>query len=258
MVYPMWQHAPFANLCVGDMEVHLWLVPLATSSETLALAGALLSLEEAARARRFRLEKDRAACIVGRAVLRTLIARYTGMPPRAIVFEYGLTGKPRLADGHDLHFNIAHSGALALYGFARHCRLGVDIEYVCETPDLAAIADRFLNAGERGDLASISGPAKTRAFYDCWTRKEALLKATGAGISAGLDTFRVSLLPFEPARLLAGDGEFAPDRWSLVDAAPGGNYRGALAIRGSGWHVRACACRDVALCLTRGIAEDEQ
>lgn len=199
----------------------------------------LLKPEELERAARFHFARDRNRFLAARARLRILLGRYLGVAPSAVRFQYGSRGKPGLAGhGGNLPFNLAHSGALALVGVTRDRNIGVDVEFLRPGPPREKIAERFFSVREVAALRSLPAAEQVRAFYNCWTRKEAFLKATGEGLPFGLDRFSVSLVPGEPAALLEvpfGQGEAA--RWSLRHLEPAPGYIGAVAVEGSIEHL---------------------
>lgn len=200
----------------------------------------LLSPEEWGRARRFRFERDRRRFTVARGVLRTLLGQYLGIDSRSIEFSYASHGKPFLAgalSAQRLYFNVSHSGELALYAIAREREVGVDIELVHTIDDAQQIAERFFSLAENAALRALPAEVKEEAFFTCWTRKEAYIKALGEGLSLPLHEFDVSLTPGEPARFLgAVDREHAL-RWTLRELDPAPGYVAALVAEGSGWEV---------------------
>ena len=151
-------------------------------------------------------------------------------------------GKPALERGdrseEQFHFNLAHSGDYALYGFARS-ELGVDIEVMREDRDLLGLARRFFAPLERATIQALPDAGRRAAFYHVWTRKEADIKARGTGLSERLDGFDVTARPGEPARVLrVSTGDEIADDWSLFDVQPLPDVTGAVALRGHGWKVR--------------------
>jgi 4'-phosphopantetheinyl transferase len=224
---------PAMTIALPDAEIHIWRASLDDYAAHLHRLAAVLSAEEQARAERFHFEQDRHRFIVGRGLLRVILGRYLGLKPARVQFCYGQRGKPRLAEGlvdSGIQFNVAHARQVALYALVRGHAIGVDLEYVRDLPDLDHIAARFFS--ERENAARLALPAEQRllGFYNCWTRKEAYIKAIGEGLTCPLDQFDVSLIPGEPVRLLgiAGDAE-AADRWSLWALKPAPGYVGALA-----------------------------
>jgi 4'-phosphopantetheinyl transferase len=171
-----------------------------------------LQPDELERAGRLLFPVDQQQFIANRATLRLLLRHYAGAEhPRDLCVAYGEQGKPYLADG-DLHFNLSHTRDLALFAFAREIHLGIDVENLHTSDDLDAVAEQNFASQERDALLAIPQSERVAAFYRCWTRKEALLKAEGSGLFRALDTFTVSLLAGEPARVLAGPGD-----WDLRD-----------------------------------------
>jgi len=193
---------------------------------------------------RFRLEKDRRRYLIGRGLLRSLLGVYLNRAPQDLRFETTAAGKPHLASGlGQLQFNVSHSGEYVLIAITDDRAVGIDVEAVHDDFDVDEVAVHFFSANERRDLETFTGRVKIEAFYNCWTRKEAYVKARGEGLSLPLDQFDVSLRPGEPARLIATRPNPAEaTRWQLsgLDVADG--YRAALAIEGQGWTPRFWDC----------------
>lgn len=187
-----------------------------------------LSPDELARTARFVFDRDRDRYIAGRAQLRKILGLYLGCAPRDIVFHYGPYGRP---GAKDIAFNLAHTDDYALLAVAQDLVLGVDIEAVRKIP--MAVADAYFAPQEIVALDALPEPERVLAFYRCWTRKEAYLKAKGTGISTDLASFTVTLGPDESARLITcASGDAAAWSLSHLDPAPG--FIGALAVRSGG------------------------
>jgi len=232
-----------SSLALAPGEIHVWSVRLDPPPDRVEALGRCLSSDEWERANRFRFEKHRRQYVVGRGALRTLLAAYLGTRPELVKFTYGKRGKPFLdpsgtSEG-DLQFNLSNSDEMALVGFVRGPEIGVDIEYLKPMPDCEQISERFFSESERKVLRGIPGRAKEEAFFNCWTRKEAYLKAVGEGLAAPLDSFDVTLAPGDPPRMLTlqGDPERAA-RWFFHHLVPAEMYVGAVAIEGGTWEVR--------------------
>lgn len=203
----------------------------------------LLSADERERCDRLLSERHRSRYTVGRALLRTLLARYTGVRPDGLAFEYGQYGKPALSGGPS--FNLSHSGSVALYAFAAAGELGVDVELGGDAglgggarrggANFAKdrIAERFFSPAEVHVLRSLPPADQPRAFLRCWTRKEAFVKARGDGLSLALDSFDVTLAPDAPAALLrTAWSKREPGEWQIEELSDlAGGYVAALAIR---------------------------
>ena len=214
---PVPMRGPGPSLARG--ELHLWTSGLdrpPAEVEQLTLA---LSPDERERAGRFHFERDRRRFTVGRGFLRTLLAHYLGRSAAAVEFRYGPRGKPELAGGDTgsgLRFNLSHSGGRVLCALTRELDVGADLELIRPLHNLDGLAATVFSARELAALHALPAPLRQAAFYRCWTRKEAFIKALGDGLSWPLDSFDVTLGPSEPARLLriAGDPG-GPARWCL-------------------------------------------
>lgn len=227
-------------------EVHLVFSPLAARPALLAAFERDLDDPERGRADRFRTAALRAAFVIGRGLLRSMLAGLTGVQPGRLRFDYGGHGKPRLAGRAGPRFNLSHSGGAALYAFCADRELGVDLERESPLDDHESIARRFFSPAEAAELASLPARERLAAFYRCWTRKEAYLKARGEGLGFPLERFAVSLRPAQPPRLHApADGR----RWSLHDVAPGPGYAAALVAEGAPGAVRAWRFDDAEACV---------
>ena len=232
----LWEASP-AAFAVPENEVHVWRVDLDSPTARIEELRQTLSADESRRASRMHLEAHRGHYIVARGVLRALLSRYLDRPPEKLSFIYGEHGKPALDEG-SLCFNLSHSHDLALYALARDDRqVGIDVEYIRKKAARQRIAERFFAAQEVAALQATAAELQEAAFFECWTRKEAYLKARGDGISLPLDSFVVAL--GEEAALLRceGDpGEVA--RWSLRGMDPGPGYAAALCAEGNDWRLR--------------------
>ncbi len=222
---------PPEELVLENGEAHVW----KRSLETLDMSfWDVLSDEETDRARRFRFQRHRDRFATSRAVLRLLLGRYLGVHPHEVAFRYSDKGKPSVVDNPlDLRFNVAHSHDLAIYAFTRGVEIGVDVEMIREGPAEERIPERFFSGRETEAIRGLPAEQQREAFFRCWTRKEAFLKATGKGITFGLDQFCVSVAPGEPSRLV--ETFYEPDEaasWSIYEIEPGWPYLGALALRG--------------------------
>ncbi|HZH31215.1 MAG TPA: 4'-phosphopantetheinyl transferase superfamily protein [Pyrinomonadaceae bacterium] len=239
-------HPPLINgeahppLAVG--EVHLWRASLVQTPDALSQFHSTLAPDESAKAARYRFRRDRDHYVAARGLLRRLLGLYLARPAESLQFTYGAYGKPSLAGAHaaaDVRFNLSHSHELALYAFTRGCEVGVDIERVRAEFAGEDIAARFFSAREVSMLRTLPAHARTHAFFNCWTRKEAYIKARGEGLSHPLDEFDVSLIPGEPAALLGTRGdECELARWSLRSVDAGTGYAAALVVDGTDYTLR--------------------
>lgn len=215
-------------------ELELGAAPLALTSATSKTQGSVLSPDELARASRFHFEKDRIRFTRCRTALRMLLARYLGAMPQGIRFIYTSSGKPELAADQNpggLRFNVSHSDNLALIAVGGDAALGVDIEKMRADVNTAELSERFFSAREREGLRALPETLRVAAFYACWARKEAFLKATGEGLGFPLSDFSVTVHPEKEPRIeeIKGDAN-AARRWSLVDLPAEEDFRAALAV----------------------------
>jgi len=191
----------------------------------------LLSAEEQERAARYRMERPRKDFILTRGTLRSLAAAYLGTTPRDLSFRYSEYGKPILDGPFDLHFNVSHTDGLALIAFVRTHQIGIDVEKISPKPDARKLAERFFSVRERHSLEKLSGDELQAAFFRCWTRKEAYVKARGEGLSLPLHQFDVSLAADDSQALLATRPDASEaGRWTLRDLSTRPGYAAALAL----------------------------
>jgi 4'-phosphopantetheinyl transferase len=226
---------------LGRGEIHIWRASLELPAPDLQHLRDTLTPDEISRAGRFHFRRDHDHFIAGRGSLRAILSRYLAVGPAEIRFGYGPYGKPELVGAicqQPFLFNLSHSHDLALFAIAAGRRVGVDVEYARSDVEFAAVAERFFSPAEQTVIRALTGRQQQAAFYNCWTRKEAFLKARGDGITYPLDQFDVSLAPGEPAALLRthADPQEAA-RWSLQALAPGSGYVAAVAAEGHGWQV---------------------
>lgn len=214
--------------------IHVWIVR--TSGASPAALGQLreiLAPSEKERAARFRFDHLQRSFVAARAALRILLGRYIELGPADLRFEYGANGKPLLRAAPAIHFNASHAGGIALFGFARTSEIGIDVEHIRAVADMEDVARRFFSAGEYEDLMTVETAKREQAFFRCWTRKEAYIKAVGDGLSLPLDSFRVTLRPAQPARFLhLPTGPRAVSTWTLRDLNVETGYVAALAYPG--------------------------
>jgi 4'-phosphopantetheinyl transferase len=241
-----WESANGVSSLAPD-EVHIWKASLTQPESIMRRCRQLLSPEELARAGRFYFEKDRNHFIAAHGMLRDVLSRYLGTEPQRIEFITVINGKPALAaPSAQCDFNLSHSGELALLAVTRGQTVGVDVER--HRPDFAGqeIAERFFSREESGKLCALPEERRVEAFFKCWTRKEAYIKAIGEGLSIPLSTFDVAFAPDEPPALLrvAGHPEEL-ERWRLYNLEPGEGYEGALLVEGRQHVLRCWAWEDV-------------
>jgi 4'-phosphopantetheinyl transferase len=205
---------------VEVMSTRLDLAP-----EAVGALHALLSDAERRRASRLVFGRDRRRFIVARARLRQLLGAWLGVRPESVELVYGAHGKPALAPRFadaDLRFNVSHCDDVAAYVLGFGCEIGIDIEAVRAMSDTDDLAARFFSDAERAAYGALEPPERPLGFFNCWTRKEAFIKALGDGLGYPLDRFDVSLTPGEPARLLNVCG------WRMMSFSPAPGFVGAV------------------------------
>ena len=202
------------------------LFDLDASPDALALYASWLDAGERARAARFRHDRDRNRFVARRGQLRALLGREIGVPPGTLKLTEDAHGKPVLLDDPDLSFNLSYSNGRALVASARGAAIGCDIEW--RNPELACpkVARRLFAPAEYEALAALPPGQWVAGFFNCWTRKEAYVKALGLGLSYPLDAFTVSVAPGEPARFVSDEGG-----WTLISFEPVPGYQAALVTR---------------------------
>jgi 4'-phosphopantetheinyl transferase len=215
-------------------EAHVWLAQLSRSETWLRSSAAFLTTEEAAQCERYIRSEDRARARLSRSLRRAVLSRYLGCSPERLQFACGEFGKPRLdAPRTSLEFNIAHSGDWVLLAVGDGVPIGVDVEEQRPLHDHTEIAERFFSCAERAALRGLPKHEQQRAFFVAWTRKEAVLKALGTGLSTPLDSFDVELRPNRTARLVGSRvPALDPRRWTLADVDVGHGYAAAVAAAG--------------------------
>jgi 4'-phosphopantetheinyl transferase len=213
-------------LPAGTAQV--WSVDLDVSRVDAKRLEAVLCEAERRRAARYRRAQDRRRFIAARATLRCLLAAHLDAEPRTLAFAYGANGKPALTtDG--LRFNLSHSGDLAAIALARDRAVGVDLEYVRPLSSAQRIAERLWSSDETAALGALDDGGRLTAFFATWTRKEAVVKALGEGITGRLDGFQVPTQAAPTSATLDISGA----AWWIADLRPAPGYLGTLAVPGT-------------------------
>lgn len=226
----IWPEPP-AHLALAPGEVHVWAVKLTQPAPFADKLAALLEPEEQERAARFQFEHLRQSFRVSHGALRLILSRYVNLAPAQLRFKHGPFGKPELEPKSTLRFNLSHSGELALLGVTLEHEIGVDVEALRPIPEADSIARINFSAKEFAAFCRLEQQQKLFSFFNCWTRKEAFIKAHGAGLRMPLDQFEVAFAPNEPARLLSIHGNtHAAEHWTLCALHPADGYVAALAV----------------------------
>ncbi len=228
------------SLTLGDKDVHIWRASLRQSPAIVQQLRQTLSKDEAVRAARFHFPHDREAFIIARSILKSLLAGYLSVELHQLTFGYQQAGKPFLSGdlANQIFFNVSHSHEMALYALSHQPNTGIDIEYIRPIIDMEQIAMNNFSVNENAQLQLLPPHMVMEGFFNCWTRKEAYVKAIGSGISHPLQDFDVSLMPGEPVRLLSISGsQSEAARWTLSDLKPSAGYAAAVVVEGSGYSI---------------------
>lgn len=235
--YSAWSDPPD----VLDLQLHhvdVWRIHLHLAGDSLKKLEAALSTDEVQRAARFHFPTDRDRFIAAHGCLRGILGQYLHCEPGQINFSANQYGKPALRE-RSLEFNLSHSGEFALVAVTLKRKVGVDVERIRQGISSHVIARQYFSKSEVAELETLPLEKREAAFFTCWTRKEAYIKAQGMGLSLPLESFDVSLSPNEPAILRATrpDAE-EPTRWTLMSLDVDPNYGSAVAIEGRGMELR--------------------
>jgi 4'-phosphopantetheinyl transferase len=216
----------------ADRTIHIWSVRTTAPDAIVSEFQSLVSPDEQTQATRFCFTHLRSSFVLARGALRLLLGAYLDAAPTGIQLLRGPKGKPSLPAPARIQFNTSHSGALATFGFALDCEIGVDVEHFRPIPDMQEIASRFFSEEEASEIISVPASEREHAFFLCWTRKEAYIKAIGLGLSTPLDGFVVSVRPDERARLIHVAHDIkAASAWTLTSLDLGPQYVAAIAYR---------------------------
>jgi 4'-phosphopantetheinyl transferase len=226
-------------LMIGSDEIRIWPASLDLGERVTKRLAASLAPDELRRAARLRFDRDRDRYVVGRGLLRMLLGRVLGRSPAELEFAYTPHGKPFLANGCDVSFNVSHSGDYGLFAVARTRDLGIDLEELSSTAAEERVAEHFFAPREVAALRALPREEQPQAFLRCWTRKEAYVKARGDGLSLPLHDFEVTLAADRrPALVHTAWSRAEPEEWSMYDVShlcP--RHVAALAVRGRTWRI---------------------
>lgn len=234
-----WSQPP-KKLRLGSNEVHFWRAFLNQSAANVASFYRILSPDEIKRAEKYRFRKDHERFVLTRGILRTILGNYLGIEPARILFKYNSFGKPSLSatapDRAALCFNVSHSHELALYAFTLEREIGIDIEYISRGFVFEDIAEKFFSRDEIAMLKQMPADVRAEGFFNCWTCKEAYIKARGQGLSLPLESFSVSfaLDKSDVPLNVTGDSEESR-RWVIRKLVPMPGYAAAIAVEGRNW-----------------------
>ena len=238
---PLWNTPP-PCLVLSRENIHIWRAVLDLQEKRIEDLKKSLSEDEIIRADRFRYEQDKNRFISARGILRLILADYLSVEPGALRFDYENEGKPRLRSitgKEDIQFNLSHSEGLALYVFTRGYEAGVDLERIRNFPEMEQIVEQLFAAGERALFGALPSGGKQKTFFNWWTRKEALTKATGKGLSYPLERIDFPPTGDKSTGCLKMPGcEGKQTKWSIWDVQPAEDYAGAVVVETGNWNVQ--------------------
>ena len=228
---------------------HACIVPLYAGPQTVRRMYALLSPAERVRAARFAFDRDRKTFVMSHGILRRVLGMVCHENPARLRFRQGLRGKPYLVDAPPgLQFNLSHTEGFCLVGVTRGAAIGVDVERVRATDDMAALVRQCFSIPEQREFDALPVADRCRAFFKGWTRKEAFIKAIGDGLSYPLESFDVSLAPSGPAQLLSiGGSQTAAAAWTMDALEPAPDVQAAVAVAAPGVEIRWHALTEVSI-----------
>jgi 4'-phosphopantetheinyl transferase len=220
------------EVLLSATDVHVWSTRLNAREEQVQRCWEVLSCDERQRAERFRFPSDQLRFVVAHGVLRMLLGDYLGIPGSEVRLGYGRFGKPALDVWHesDLHFNLAHSGELAVYGFTRSLMVGIDVESERLGLLMVGVLECSFTSAEQRALAGLPAARQTLASLTLWTRKEAYFKALGCGLQQDLSSVEISVPPAAPALLRRAHEDPKQRHWSFYDLQPARNFVGTLCV----------------------------
>jgi 4'-phosphopantetheinyl transferase len=232
------------ELFLPEGEAHVWFVRLQEMSPHFESVLETLSPDEVARAARFRFEEHRNEYVLTRGFLRHIVGCYSGFAPHLLQFRYNSYGKPTLAaewGGDRLSFSLSHSRGVAVYALTRDQQVGVNLEYSHQDVEFDQVAELYFSPREISLIRQLPSDKKQDAFFSCWTRKEAYVKARGEGLSLDLRSFDVAFAPDQPASLFSvGDDPNKIQRWSLAELSAPVGYTAAFAVGGVAPRIEQC------------------
>lgn len=220
-------------------EVHVYSMDFSLMLGCLSEFRKILIEEEIDRANRFHFEKDRNNFVLSRGILRIILAHYLNKSPREIILHFNNYGKPFIREVKNIEFNLSHSKDKLLLAFTNNIPVGIDIEFMNADFVKGDIAGKFFSPFEVSGLKKLPDELKIEGFYNCWTRKEALIKGIGKGLSIPLDSFDVELIPGKTPAIF--DMRFdikEKGKWQIVDLKLHEEYKSALALKSKNYEIK--------------------
>jgi len=229
----VWSKFSNQQLSLHPNQVHIWSVNISEHINKLPIYWEFLNDKEKAKAAQFKFDKDCNCFVVARGVLKKLLSIYLNLKPKEIEFQFADYGKPYINHPSKIQFNVSHSKDAILIGFVRNDSIGIDTEYTKRKIEVKEIARQFFSQEEYQSLMALNSEYQLQGFYNCWTRKEAFIKALGSGLSFPLNQFVVSLDSSTKAELKKTKWDSTEkEKWTLQSISQRENYIGAFAVKG--------------------------
>ena len=228
---PLWQSVTRPPR-LDFQALHVWRFQLAGDQHPPHTYASHLSPDELARAARFHFAVHSNRYITSRFVVRAILGAYLNLSPGQLCFDYTKYGKPFLVaslNSLGCTFNVSHSQDVGILAVSLHPTLGADVEAVRDDFGGEEVAQSHFAPSEFAELLSLPLDQRSQGFFNCWTRKEAYVKALGAGLQVPLDSFEVSLRPGQPAEFLRGAGP----SWRLLSFLAADKFQAAVAYEGA-------------------------
>jgi 4'-phosphopantetheinyl transferase len=244
----MWERLP-SNLLLKSNDVHIWRLELNLPINQVNLLQNVLSKDEQKRADKFRFKHLQHRFIMTRATLKMILAQYLQISPEQVEFSYTPKGKPSLApwlNNQRIEFNLSHSEDIALYGFNKERKIGIDIEKIRSNCEIEQLAQRFFTLREYQIIRQLQGRKKQQAFFQAWTSKEAYLKAIGEGLGGGLDQIEIDLNTEERKLVKIKGDQQAIINWRLLAIEINDDYLATLAVEGTNqYQIKKYSCQQL-------------
>lgn len=193
----------------------------------------ILSPSECQKVKSFRLEEEQNQFLISKALLKLILARYTGQTAQSIQLSYSINGKPYITNKSGVQFNLSHTGNALLIGFTKNVDIGVDIERVNRTVNFSKIIPLLYSEKELETFNSLKDNDKNDSFFKSWTCKEAFIKAKGSGLTFPINQLELSLLDGEKVKIQNTPWDFLEkEYWDIISFKYSNIYRFALAAKG--------------------------
>ncbi len=219
------------SAALGKNSIDVWRVCIPKYLDNISYFLTLLNPQELDRAKRYLVENAYHSFVITRGILRILLARYLDIAPQTIAFQQNSYGKPYLKSS-TLQFNLSHSREFSLLAFAHTHLLGIDIEFMDSTINCESITQRFFSPTEYAALLALPKQSRKRAFFNCWSRKEAMVKAQGTGLFTSLNSFTTQISPDKnhAANIILPQNNGKNEEFFVLSFDPGKSYAAALAF----------------------------